>query len=261
MSRRAGRIWLAGMVASTVLAGDEPPLTKSQLKSGLAFAGEQVQAMQADDFANPGMLWLAQGERLWRQSTGRFGKSCAECHGKAAQSMTGVAARYPAFDAGAKRLLNLEGRINLCRGDKQGAEPLRYESEDLLALTAFVAHRSRAMPMKIEVAEFIRENFEAGKRFFHERRGQMNLSCAQCHDAHWGRRLLGETISQGHPNAYPVYRLEWQTLGSLHRRLRSCLSGVRAEMPPAGSPDLVDLELYLAWRANGLAIETPGVRR
>jgi sulfur-oxidizing protein SoxA len=75
------------------------------------------------------------------------------------------------------------------------------------------------------------------------------------------KHLLAETLSQGHGNAYPAYRLEWQTLGSLHRRLRACFQGVRAEPFASGSPELVNLELYLAWRAQGLAVETPAVRR
>ena len=83
----------------------------------------------------------------------------------------------------------------------------------------------------------------------------------RCHNANWGRTLFAERISQGHPNAYPAYRLEWQTLGSLERRLRACLSGVRAEILPYGSPEYADLALYLSWRAKGLPIETPGVRR
>ena len=89
----------------------------------------------------------------------------------------------------------------------------------------------------------------------------MNLACMHCHDWNAGKRLLAESISQGHPNAYPVYRLEWQSAGSLQRRLRACYFGVRAEMPPYGAQDLLDLELFLAWRAQGLTIETPGVRR
>jgi L-cysteine S-thiosulfotransferase len=89
----------------------------------------------------------------------------------------------------------------------------------------------------------------------------MNLACAQCHEQNWGRRLFAETITQGHPNAWPAYRMEWQTLGSEERRLRACLSGVRAEMLPYGSPEYLDLELFLAWRAEGLRVETPGVRR
>jgi sulfur-oxidizing protein SoxA len=96
---------------------------------------------------------------------------------------------------------------------------------------------------------------------YNRRMGQMNLSCAQCHQDNWGKKLGPETISQGHSVAYPIYRLEWQTMGSLHRRFRSCLSGVRAELLPQGSPEFLDLELYLAWRAGGLPVETPGVRR
>jgi len=89
----------------------------------------------------------------------------------------------------------------------------------------------------------------------------MNLACASCHDDSWGKRLLVETISQGHPDAFPAYRLEWQGVGSLQRRIRACLFGVRAEMPAVGATELTDLELFLAWRAKGLPIEAPGVRR
>ncbi|MFY7961809.1 MAG: sulfur oxidation c-type cytochrome SoxA, partial [Elsteraceae bacterium] len=62
------------------------------------------------------------------------------------------------------------------------------------------------------------------------------------------------------PNGYPIYRLEWQTMGSLSRRLRNCLTGVRAELLEYGSPTQVALELYLGWRATGLKVETPGGR-
>ena len=106
-----------------------------------------------------------------------------------------------------------------------------------------------------------RHNFEAGRAMYYRRMGQMNLSCAQCHQENWGKKLGPETISQGHSVAYPIYRLEWQTMGSLHRRFRSCLSGVRAGLLPQGSPEFLDLELYLAWRSSGLPVETPGVRR
>jgi len=234
------------------------PKRPSPLKSGAEFASADIRAMQTDDFANPGMLWVARGETLWREAAGNSGKSCASCHRDARDSMKGVAARYPAIDPGAARLVSLEGRINTCRSRQQQAEPLQYESEELLALSAYVAHQSRGMPLKVVIDMQNRRNFERGRDFYYRRLGQMNLSCAQCHERNWGRRLLNETISQGHGNAYPIYRLKWQNMGSLHRRFRSCLHGVRAEMLPAGNPDYIDLELFLAWRAQGLPIETPG---
>jgi len=256
---RAALALLAALSAGGAFA-QERAIPPDQIKSGSAFLGQDLRSLQNDEFANPGMLWVERGEKLWREPAGKKNQSCASCHQDAKSSMRGVAARYPRVDAGAK-LLNLEGRINACRADHQGAEPFRYESEEMLAITAYVARQSRGLPMSVSIDGAARAHFDAGRAAYRLRRGQMNLSCSHCHDANWGKRLLSETISQGHPNAYPAYRMEWQTMGSLERRLRACLSGIRAEMLPYGSPEYLDLELYLAWRAQGLPIETPGVRR
>jgi sulfur-oxidizing protein SoxA len=230
-------------------------------RSGYHFLSRETQAMQDDDLANPGTLWVRQGETLWGQGAGTEGKSCASCHGEAPTSMRGVAARYPAFDAQAGRVINLEQRINQCRVSRQGASPLAYESQELLALTAYVAHQSRGVPIRVAIQGPARPFFEAGREFFHARQGQLNLACKNCHEDHWGKQLRADHISQGHANAYPAYRLEWQSLGSLHRRLRGCSTGVRAEPFAYGAQEYVNLELFLAWRAHGLPVETPGVRR
>jgi sulfur-oxidizing protein SoxA len=231
------------------------------LKSGIEFASADVRKLQADDFANPGMLWVERGEKLWNEPAGKGGKSCASCHQDARASMKGVAARYPRVDPGAARLINLEGRINLCRARNQQAEELRYESDGLLALTTYVAHQSRGARAAVALDTQNRRNFERGRELYHQRIGQLNLACTHCHDRNWGKKLAAETITQGHGSAYPAYRLEWQAVGSLQRRIRACYSGVRAEMPPYGAQELLDLELYVAWRAGELPVETPGVRR
>ncbi len=101
---------------------------------------------------------------------------------------------------------------------------------------------------------------ERGQQRFVQRLGQLQLSCAQCHDNNAGGRLGGSVIPQAHPAGYPVYRLEWQALGSLQRRLRNCMTGVRAEPFAYGAQELVELELYLAARAKGMQMETPAVR-
>jgi sulfur-oxidizing protein SoxA len=242
--------------------GEEPRrvIAPPEVKSGKEFVSPETRTQQDDLTVNPGMLWVEQGEKLWREAAGPNGRSCASCHGEPA-SLKGVAARYPAWDAGSRRLLNLEGRIQNCRVERQMAESLAYESQALLALTALVAHQSLALPLHVAVDGPAKPIFEAGRRLYYEQQGQLNISCAQCHEQSWGKRLRVEKISQGHPNGFPAYRLEWQTLGSLHRRLRACFQGVRAEPFASGSPELVNLELYLAWRAQGLAVETPAVRR
>lgn len=263
MNDRIGvRAFLASAAAACVLlesaTAAEIPL--AERRSGYEFMGRETRAMQDDDAGNPGMLWVLDGEALWKRKAGAADRACAECHGDALASMKGVAARYPAFDAARGRPVNLEERINVCRVERQKAPPLAFESRDLLALAAYVARQSRGLPIDITIDARMLTFLEAGRATFNRRQGQLNLACSQCHDDNWGAKLGGTPIPQAHPTGYPLYRLEWQGLGSLERRLRSCLAGMRAESYAYGSPELVELELYLMWRARGMKIETPAVR-
>jgi sulfur-oxidizing protein SoxA len=229
-------------------------------RSGYADISSETKAMQDDDTVNPGMLAVLDGEALWSRRIGAANLSCADCHGDAAVSMKAVAARYPAFDAASGGPVDLEQRINLERTLRQHAPPLKYENADLLALSAFVARQSRGVPIAPPEDERLAPFVAAGRAFFNKRQGQLNLSCALCHDDNWGKRLAGNIVPQGHPTGYPLYRLEWQSLGSLQRRLRNCISGMRAETPEYGAPDYVNLELFLMRRAAGMAMESPAVR-
>jgi L-cysteine S-thiosulfotransferase len=248
------------VIAAAAAAAAAGEIAPADRRSGYDFAGPEIRAMQDDDTANPGMLGVLQGETLWVTKAGAAGRSCADCHGDARTSMKGVAARYPAFEPALARPLDLEGRINRCRTEHQVAEPFAWESEDLLALTTFVAHQSRGLPITVQTDAELRPFFDLGGELFHRRQGQLNLSCSQCHDKNWGKLLAGAVIPQGHPTGYPVYRLEWQSLGSLQRRLRNCMIGVRAEPYEYGAPEAVALELYLTARARGMPLETPAVR-
>jgi L-cysteine S-thiosulfotransferase len=245
------------VMAAVAIAAEIP---RAERRSGYELMGRDTRAMQDDDTANPGQLSVLEGASLWAHKAGAAGRACADCHGDARESMKGVAARYPAFDAARGRPVDLEQRINVCRVERQQAPALAWESRELLALTAYVARQSRGMPIEITDDPRTQPFLDAGRATFHRRQGQLNLSCSQCHDDHWGRRLAGNVIPQAHPTGYPIYRLEWQSLGSLQRRLRGCLTGIRAEPYEYGAPELVDLELYLMWRARGMPVETPAVR-
>jgi sulfur-oxidizing protein SoxA len=233
-------------------------IPESQRRSGFSFMAPDTQAIQNDDTVNPGMLWVLDGETLWKRKAGAAGKSCADCHNDAA--MLGVAARYPAFDTVLGRPVNLEQRVNLCRANQQQATPFAFESRELLALTAFVAKQSRGMPIEADTDARLAPFVTKGRELFMQRQGQLNLACANCHDDNWDKRLAGSAITQGHPTGYPMYRLEWQALGSLQRRLRACIFGIRAQPYDFGAPELVELELYLKSRARGMPMETPAVR-
>ena len=243
---------LAPSFAAEIAPGDR--------RSAYADMSPTTKAMQDDDTANPATLFVLDGEALWNQKAGAANRSCADCHGDATQSMKGVAARYPAFDAKLARPVDLEERINMSRTEHQQAQPLRFERPELLALTAYVARQSRGMPIAEADDPRLAPFIATGHDLFQLRQGQLNLSCALCHDDNWGRRLAGNIVPQGHPTGYPLYRLEWQDIGSLQRRLRNCISGMRAEVPEYGSPEMVDLELFLMQRARGMPMETPAVR-
>lgn len=252
-----GGIAVLAAIATAALATEIP---QAERRSGYSFMGPDTRAMQDEDTANPGMLFVLDGEALWKRKAGAADKACADCHNDARISMKGIAAHYPAYEKALGRPVDLEGRINLCRSNHQQATPLAYESRELLALTAYVAQQSRGMPIEAdddpELAPFV----EKGHALFTQRQGQLNLGCANCHDDNWDKKLAGSPITQGQPTGYPLYRLEWQSLGSLQRRLRACITGIRAQAYDYGSPELVELELYLMTRARGMKIETPAVR-
>jgi sulfur-oxidizing protein SoxA len=245
------------IAASAVVATEIPP---AERRSGSSFMTADTRAIQNDDTANPGMLWVLDGEALWKRKTGAADKACADCHDDAHSSMKGVAARYPAFDPALGRPVDLEQRINLCRARHQQTAPLAYESRDLLALTALVAEQSRGTAIDAGNDPQLEPFVAQGRELFMQRQGQLNLGCANCHDDNWDKHLAGSAITQAHPTGYPLYRLEWQSLGSLQRRLRSCMFGIRAQPYDYGAVELVALELYLMSRARGMPIETPAVR-
>lgn len=249
-----------GLTALLVATGAAAEIAPAERRSDFGTMSASTRAMQSDDSANPGMLAVQEGEDLWNAPAGASGKACASCHGEAAHSMRGAAPRYPAWSEARAAPIDLAGQIDLCRETRQGAPKLPPESRDRLALTAYVAHQSRGLPIGPPDDPRLGPARERGAATFNARMGQLDLSCAQCHDQRWGGRLGGSTIPQAHPVGYPIYRLEWQALGSLQRRFRNCLSGVRAEPYPYGAPEYVDLELFLMARARGLPLETPAVR-
>ncbi len=229
-------------------------------RSGLEDMSPALQAMQRQDSQNPAMLAVQDGAALWAASPGAGARSCQDCHGDAPTSMRGVAARYPAWDTTTEQALNLAGRINACRQRHQGQTALPPEHADALGMAAFLGLQSRGLPVSPAEDARLAGLREQGRALWHLRQGQLNLSCAQCHDQRAGQRLGGALIPEAHANGYPTYRLEWQGLGSLQRRLRGCVAGVRAQ--PYG-PDAIEwlaLEAWLALRDRGMPVETPAVR-
>lgn len=236
----------------------ENPLNK--LISGYYFSSLETRSLQDDDFDNPGFSWVQQGESLWTKTEGSAQKSCSSCHRGASEAMRGKPATYPKFEEGAGRLINFEQRINTCREEKMQASPWAYGSEELLAMTAFLRMQSRGLPINVRIDGLARPDFNTGKQLYNSRMGQLGMSCALCHNRHFGQSFRGSLLSQGHSNGFPTYQAETKKFVSLHGRFDACFGLMRAEPFAAGSTEYIALELYLGWRGNGLPIETPAVR-
>lgn len=228
--------------------------------SGWVFRDADTQAMQTDDFDNPGMLYVDQGAELWTAVDGTEGKSCADCHGDAAESMAGVRAVYPKWNEAAAEVRNIPGQINACRTERMGAEPYKANSAPANAMEAFISMQSRGMPVNVAIDGPAAATWEQGKEIYYTRYGQLELSCASCHEANYDNYIRADHLSQGQINGFPVYRLKDTRLTSAAGRFRGCIRDTRAETFATDSAEFVALELYVASRGNGLSVEGVSVR-
>jgi len=244
--------YIAILTSSVVQAQSKAKQSSYDLMSA------ENKALQDNLDMNPAAFWLLDGQALWTQPSGPKSLSCASCHGDAERSMKGVAASFPKIRS--RRLTTLEEQIEICRTERQGLVRAGHESKVSLALSTYVASQSKGLPIHIDDSPAMRAQIDEGAKLFNKRIGQLNLSCAQCHDERAGLKLGGSVIPQAHPSGYPIYRLEWQSVGSLERRLRNCMIGVRSEPFPYDSDELKQLEAFLMWRAEGMILESPAVR-
>lgn len=245
-------------IVTTVKAPADHPL--DEIRSGWLFRSPDTQALQTDDFENPAFVFVDYGEELWSTVEGAAGKSCASCHGDAAESMKAVRASMPKWNAEKATLMTLEDHINWSREEHMGAKPWKWESQEMLSMTAYIGLQSRGMPMNVAVDGPAAEWFEKGKKLYYTRAGQLDMACANCHENNQGNMIRADHLSQGQINGFPVYRLKWQGLGSIHRRFKGCMDQIRATPYKRGSDEFTALELYVAWRGQGLGVETPSVR-
>ncbi|MDH5558372.1 MAG: sulfur oxidation c-type cytochrome SoxA [Alphaproteobacteria bacterium] len=232
----------------------------TKVVSGYWFQDRRTREIFDDDFQNPGFFVVEDGEALWTQAEGKAGKSCSDCHGDGEAAMKGVGARYPVFHEPSGKLINLEQRINLCRTENQQAEPWNWGSNELVGMTTYIRYQSRGMPVNVSIEGPARPFFEKGRDYFFQRRGQINMSCDQCHGQYVGKWLRGHKLSQAQTASYPHYGLYFSKMDWTHQIFNHCVEKMRSPPPEYGAEEYVNLELFMAWRGMGLPVETPGVR-
>ncbi len=227
--------------------------------SGWVFRSDETQALQMDDFDNPGMIFVDQARDMFGTEIGSEGNSCASCH-ENPEALRGVRAVYPKWDEAAGEVQTVEMQVNECLTQRMGADPLGYTSGDMVNMVALISSVSRGMPVDVAIDGPAQPTWEMGEELYYTRTGQLELSCASCHEQNYGNMIRADHLSQGHINGFPTYRLKNARLNAVHSRFKGCIRDTRAETYAPGSPEFIALELYLSSRGNGLSVEGPSVR-
>ena len=232
----------------------------AEVLSGWLFREAETRALEEDTFDNPGMLTVEEGAAEWEKVDGTAGKSCASCHGDVAESMKGIGATYPKWDAASSKPINIELKVNDCRKNNMGAEPFKFDDPGQMALTTLIKHQSLGLPVSVDLSQGeMQKWWDKGRELYYTRTGQLNMACATCHEVNMGKLIRADHLSQGQLNGFPTYRLK-SGMVSVHNRFRGCIRDTRAAIPKAFSDELMALEVYVTWRGTGLSVETPAVR-
>ena len=244
-----------------------PVATKDNATTQVPAASGLAQ-LQSANAMNPIGLWIDEGKRKWE-------KDCSSCH--TLEKVVKAVPNFPKLDA-SQKLVNLEDQISVCRQRVEAtttttaiasAASQSFSNDDALTLELSTLLNDAARQLAINIAPPInpshaiiwKKNLADGERLFKTRLGHMNLSCQQCHDGKVGASMRAQKITAGHPTGFPAYRISWQGLGSIERRIRACYSGVQAQVPAPQDIRLRQLELYLKTRAQGLQLEGPSIRQ
>jgi L-cysteine S-thiosulfotransferase len=230
-----------------------------EILSGWLFREGETRAMEMDDFSNPAMVFVDQGMDMWNKVDGTEGKSCASCH-QDISSLKESRASMPKMNEKGDDLWSMENFINNCRTTRMGAEEWKWSGDDMKNMTAAISMAGRGELVHPKIDGAAAEWWQKGKDLYYTRFGQLELSCASCHEKNYGHMIRADHLSQGQLSGFPVYRLKDAALVSIQQRFKGCVRDTRAETFKEGSPEFRALELYVASRGDGLSVEGVGVR-
>lgn len=223
-------------------------------------ADARAQWQAIEDFP-PYEFSVERGGELWAEALPN-GKTLSACFG---DDVSAIRPRYPRFDSAMGGIQTLPLAINECR-EANGARAWDFADAKMIDLAAFLAYEARgrtiATPIPADEPGAL-EAYEAGKRFYYSKRGQLNFACADCHVTSVGLRVRADRLgpSLGHPTHFPVYRSKLGRMISLHERFYGCVRDVRARPFELQSEEFRNLEFFLSYMSNGLPINGPGARK
>ena len=240
---------------------------------------EEYRKMLADPFANPGLLWVDQGEALWHTPAGPKQATLEACDlGLGPGVVDGAYVQLPRYFADAGRVMDAETRIAWCREELQGipfvetaktAFSKRGGRSDMEALIAFVASRSEGLPLAAPLEHPEEQAIYAlGEALFYRRSAPLDYSCNTCHGAEGQRIRLQElphlTTQAGAASAmttWPTYRISQETLRTMQHRMADCFWQMRMPDVAYGSDVHVALLSFLTRQADGGMMAAPSIKR
>ena len=222
-------------------------------------AGSREQWESIEEFP-PYEINISKGEEMFNTPFAN-GKTYADCFKNGGK---GIKQYYPYWDAKTKQVKTLEQEINECRV-QNGEKPLGYNKGAIADLSAYLAYTSRGNKIDVKIPNDpdALAWYERGKRHFYAKRGQLNMSCADCHVYNAGNRVRADILSPalGQPSHFPVYRAKWGGLGTIHRRYGGCNKQVRAKPFKPQSAEYRALEYFHTYMSNGIELNGPGARK
>ncbi|MFK5987031.1 MAG: sulfur oxidation c-type cytochrome SoxA [Pseudomonadota bacterium] len=268
-------ITIAGLFLSSAFADPEKDrlmieeVTKSRFPnialeefSNGAYAFDKIgrESWEAIEEFPPYEINIEDGQAMWEKpfANGKTYKSCF------AQG-PGVAHKYPYWDKKRAMVITLPLAINDCR-KKNGEKPLKYKKGSINDILSYMTYQSRGQKTNVVIPKDDKgamAAYEAGKKFYFTKRGQLNMACANCHIQNAGNKIRSENLSPmiGHTTHWPVYRSKWGAVGTLHRRFTGCNKQVRAKPFKAQGEQYRNLEYFLTYMSNGLELNGPGSRK
>lgn len=229
-----------------------------EITSGWVYRTKETQALQMDDFDNPGMIFVDVGQELFETAEGDAGKSCADCH-ESAEEFAGLKASMPRVNEEGE-LESMPDVINECRTERMQADAWKWSGPEMSAMTALISLQSRGIPMDVAIDGAAAPFWEQGKEIYYTRYGQLDLACSNCHENNYDMMIRADHLSQGQTNGFPNYRLKNAKINTVHGRFKGCMKNIRAQPFAEGGDEFKALELYVASRGNGLPVESPSVR-
>jgi len=239
-----------------------PNVELQEFANGLYAFDENAreQWLEMEDFP-PYEIAVEDGEEFFNTPFAN-GNSYADCF---VDGGIGIRQNYPQFDSSIGEVITLELAINQCR-EANDEVPLVWLEGELAAISAYMSYTSRGNTIDVRISSDdprALAAYEAGKRFYYSRRGQLNFACSSCHGESAGLSLRADRLSTtfGQATHWPVYRSKWGDIGTLHKRFRECNEQVRARAFEAQSVEFRNLEYFLTFMSNGLQLNGPASRR